>query len=145
MLYMSDVNFRYACLLLISGGNGSFFEEIKYLVIYFIQSMGYMAVALIIAILIRSSALSIITFICSILIESIIRAIIPDVIDQYFPMKIISNLTPFPTPEGFMVQEMKDSIIPNIMSLNTTLIIAVIYIFLFWGLSYVILTKKDIK
>ena len=129
----------------VSGGNGSFLTDIKYLLVYFIQALGYMSVGLIIAVLIRSSALSIITFICSILAESIIRALVPDVIDQYFPMKIISNLTPFPTPDGLMMEQMKDAVIPNVMTLNTTLIIGIVYVFLFWGISYFILTKKDIK
>jgi ABC-2 type transport system permease protein len=129
---------------LISGG-GSMIEDIKYVMIYFIQSLGYMSVGLIIAVLIRSSAMAIITFICSILAESIVRALVPDFIDQYFPMKIISNLTPFPTPKGFMVEDMRNAVIADTMSLNTTLIVAIVYVFLFWGISYFILTKKDIK
>ena len=129
----------------ISGGDGSFSSDINFLLVYFIQALGYMAVGLIIAILVRSSALSIIIFLCSILLESIIRALIPDVIDQYFPMKIISNLTPFPTPEGMMVAEMKNAMVPEVMSLNTTLAVAVIYVLAFWGIAYFILTKKDIK
>jgi ABC-type transport system involved in multi-copper enzyme maturation permease subunit len=128
-----------------STGGGEFLTDIKYLLVYFIQALGYMSVGLIVAVLIRSSALSIITFICSILAESIIRALIPDTIDQYFPMKIISNLTPFPTPKGLMVADMKNAMLPEVMSLNTTLIVAVIYILAFWGISYFILTKKDIK
>jgi len=60
-------------------------------------------------------------------------------------MKIISNLTPFPSPEGFMVNEMKNAVMQDPISLNTTLVVAVIYLFAFWGISYVILTKKDIK
>ena len=128
-----------------STGGGDFLVDIKYLLIYFIQALGYMSVGLIIAVLIRSAALSIITFICSILAESIIRLLVPDGIDQYFPMKIISNLTPIPTPKGFMVAEMKNAVLPDVMTLNTTLITAVIYVFAFWGISYVILTKKDIK
>ena len=130
---------------LVSSGSESFLTDIKYLVIYFIQSLGYLSVGLIIAVLIRSSAMAIITFICSILAESIIRALVPDVIDQYFPMKIISNLTPFPTPKGFIVEEMRNTVIPDVMSLNTTLIVAVVYVFVFWVVSYFILTKKDIK
>ena len=129
----------------ISGGNGSFLTDIKYLLIYFIQSLGYMSVGLIVAVLIRSSAMSIIVFICSILVESIIRAIVPDFIDQYFPMKIISNLTPFPTPKGLMMEQMQGAIVPETIALNTSVIIAVVYVFIFWGISYFILTKKDIK
>jgi len=130
----------------VSGSNTSMFlNDISYLFIYFIQSIGYMSVGLIIAVLIRSSALSIITFLCSILIESIIRAFVPFPADQYFPMKIISNLTPFPTPEGFMVNEMKNAVMQDPISLNTTVIVAIVYIILFWGISFFILTKKDIK
>ena len=128
----------------ISGG-GEFLTDIKYLMIYFIQSLGYMSVGLLIAVLIRSSALAIISFLSSILIESIIRSMVPDFVDQYFPMKIISNLTPFPTPKGLLVEEMRNSIILDPLPLNTTLIVAMVYIFIFWGLSYLLLTKKDIK
>jgi ABC-type transport system involved in multi-copper enzyme maturation permease subunit len=128
-----------------SGGEGSFTSDINFLLVYFIQALGYMAVGLIIAVLVRSSALSIIIFLSSIIGESIIRALVPDFIDQYFPMKIISNLTPFPSPEGMMVAEMKNAMIPEVMSLSTTLGVAVVYVLAFWGIAYFILTKKDIK
>ncbi len=137
--------FLLGALFGFSSGGGDFLTDTKYLLIYFIQALGYMSVGLIIAVLIRSSALSIIAFICSILAESIIRTLIPDVIDQFFPMKIISNLTPFPTPKGFMMAEMKGSVLPEVMSLDTTLIIAVVYVFAFWGISYFILTKRDAR
>lgn len=133
--------FLLGALFGFASGGGDFLTDIKYLFIYFVQALGYMSVGLIIAVLIRSSALSIITFICSIFAESIIRFLIPDAIDQYFPMKIISNLIPFPTPKEFMMGEMENSV----MHLSTSLIIAVIYVFAFWGVSYFILTKKDIK
>ena len=145
-LITSAYVFVVGMLFGLTTGGGSIFEDIKYLLIYFIQSLGYMSVGLIIAVLIRSSAMSIITFICSILAESIIRFLVPDFIDQYFPMKIISNLTPFPTPEGLMMEQMQGAVMPpEAMSLNTTVIIAVVYVFVFWGISYFILTKKDIK
>ena len=128
-----------------STGGGNFLEDINYLMVYFIQSLGYMSVGLIIAVLIRSSALSIITFICSILAESILRLLIPDSIDQYFPMKIISNLTPVPTPKGFKIAEIDNSVMQEAINLNTNLMVAVLYVFVFWGVSYFILTKKDIK
>jgi ABC-2 type transport system permease protein len=128
----------------LSGGSGAYFSQISFLFVYFIQALGYMTVGLIIAVFIRSSALAIILFICSILTESIIRTLVPDFIDQYFPMKIISNLTPIPTPEGMMVAEIKNAVLPEVMSLNTTLAVAVIYILVFWGIAYFILIKKDI-
>ena len=130
---------------LISGGGESFISEIYYLLIYFIQSLAYMSIALIIAVLIRTPALSIILFLSSILTESILRSLVPDAIDRFFPMKIISNLTPLPTPKGMMLEQMKGSIVADSMALNTTLIVAIVYILVFWGIAYFILTKKDIK
>ncbi len=137
--------FCFGAIFGFSTGGGEFLTDIKYLLIYFIQALGYMSAGLIIAVLIRASALSIIAFIFSIFGEWILRFLVPDNIGQFFPMKIISNLTPIPTPKGIMVTEMKKSVLPEIMSLNTSLIVAVIYIFAFWGISYYILNKKDIK
>ncbi len=128
----------------LTGSDTSFLTDIKYLLIYFIQSLGYMSIGLTIAVLIRTSALSIILFISSIFFESIIRLLIPDTLAQFFPMKIISNLTPFPSPEGVQVAN-TNGVIVEAVSLNTTLLIAVVYIFVFWGISYLLLTKKDIK
>jgi ABC-type transport system involved in multi-copper enzyme maturation permease subunit len=132
---------------LISGNSadGMYFSEIKYLAVYFIQALGYMTVGMMIAILIRSSALSIIIFIFSIILESIIQAFIPDSVDQYFPMEIIANLTPNPLTEMMMPPQMPGMVVPEVLSLNTTLMVAIAYIFAFWGISYFILSKKDIK
>jgi len=133
-----------------NSGDGMFLKDIKYLAIYFIQAIGYMSVGLMIAILIRSTALSIIIFIFSILIESIIQVFIPHPIDKYFPMEIIANLTPNPLVSNLMDQA--SQIPPGVQTpamfeqipLNTTVFVAVIYILIIWGVSYFILSKKDI-
>ncbi len=128
-----------------NGDDAAMFADIKYLAIYFIQALGYMSVGLIIAVLIRSTALSIITFIFSIIIENIVRIFIPSPFDMYLPMKIISNLTPFPVPKSVIAEEMKNSVLQHQIPLDTTVLVAIAYIVLFWGISYLILTKKDIK
>ncbi len=134
-------------------GNVSMLENIKFLGVYFIQAIGYMSVGFLIATLIRSTALSIIIFMFSILIESIIQVFVPGSIEKYFPMEIIANLTPNPLvsnmmpdpsqlPPGATVQmpPMFETI-----PLSTTVMVAAIYILAFWGVTYFILTKKDIK
>jgi len=140
-LYLFIIGFFFGSF---SGGEAPFLTDIKYLLIYFIQSLGYMSVALILAIIIRSSAISIILFICSIFVESIIRLFMPGVLALYFPMKIISNLTPFPSPGGIQVSSI-NGIITDSISLNTSVIVAIVYIISFWGISYIILTKKDVN
>ncbi len=145
-LYLFIVGFLFGS---ISGGSDvSFVKDIKYLLIYFIQAIGYMSVALIVATLVRSTALSIILFLSSIAIESIIQLAIPYPFDKYFPMEIIANLTPNPFLKDIAVQpgiEIANPLAEAQIPLNTTLIVAVVYIFIFWGITYFILTKKDIK
>ena len=125
---------------LLSGSEASLFTNIKYLLVYFIQSLGYMSIGLIIAVTVRSSALSVILFICSIFLEFIVRLLIPDNIERFFPMKIISNLTPIPQPQGIQTDILAES-----LSLNTNTLIAIAYILVFWGISYFTLSNKDIK
>lgn len=136
-------------------------EGIMYVGVYFIQALGYMSVALIIATLIRSTALSIIIFMLSILIESIVQVIIGIFstagIENYFPMEIIANLTPNPIMEAITVnqQAMQAGMqqpgmpppapIAEAIPLSTNVYIAVAYIIAIWGITYFILTKKDIK
>ena len=124
----------------LSGSEVSFLVDIKYLLIYFVQSLGYMSLGLLIAVIIRTSALSIILFISSIFLESIVRLLVPDKLGQFFPMKIISNLTPVPMAKSIQVMVVEESI-----SLNTSLLTAVVYVIAFWGISYFILVNKDIK
>ncbi len=136
-------------------GNADMFENIKYLGVYFIQAIGYMSVGFLLATLIRSTALSIIIFMLSILIESIIQIFVPASVERFFPMEIIANLTPNPITNAMMMQaqQMPDpqmqmqvsTMQMDILSLSTTILVASIYILLFWGVTYFILTKKDIK
>ena len=126
----------------------SFLTNLNYIFVYFIQALGYMSVALIFATLIRSTALSIILFIASIAIESIIQIPIPHPIDKYFPMEVIANLTPNPFLNPIEIQpemEVANPLAQDQIPFNTTLIISIVYIIVFWGISYFILTKKDIK
>ena len=99
-----------------------------------------MSLGLIIAIIIRSSALSIIIFTFSIFFESILSYFVPDAIAQFLPLKIISNLTPVPTPKGIQIAVLAEAI-----PLNTSLMIVVIYILAFWGISFLTLNYKDVE
>lgn len=132
-------------------GDAGLFENIHYLGVYFIQALGYMSIALLIATLIRSTALSIIIFMLSILIESIIQVFVPGNIEKYFPMEIIANLTPNPLVSNMMPdmsQLPPGTEIPPMfeqMPLSTTIFVATIYILVIWAATYFMLTKKDIK
>lgn len=71
------------------------FEKSYILIVYFIQAIGYMTLGFLITILFRNTALSIVMFLLYfLLIEPIIRLLFPRDVRLYFPVKIISNLTP---------------------------------------------------
>ncbi|HAN19989.1 MAG: hypothetical protein A2X13_10765 [Bacteroidetes bacterium GWC2_33_15] len=137
---------------------GAIFGKSYLLLIYFIQALGYMSLGLLITIMFRNNALSIIMFILYFFpIEPIIRWIFEAHARRYFPIKIISNLTPMPefltmtsektftTSSGTSAldfQEMGLTIEPLSVGLNVGL--AVIYILVFLGISTYLLNKKNL-
>ena len=73
------------------------FENSYLLLVYFVQAIGYMTLGLLISIILRNNALSIIMFILYFFpIEPIIRVMFKAEARNFFPIKIISNLTPTP-------------------------------------------------
>jgi ABC-type transport system involved in multi-copper enzyme maturation permease subunit len=128
------------------------------LFIYFIQAIGYMCLGLLIAVIFRNNALSIIMFILYFFpIEPIVRLIVEAPERRYFPIKIISNLTPMPefltmTSESTVtnssgksaldLQEIGLAIEPLSVELNVGL--AICYIILFVAITTFILNKKNL-
>ncbi len=128
------------------------------LLIYFIQALGYMSLGLLIAVIFRNNALSIIMFILYFFpIEPIIRWIFESHTRRYFPIKIISNLTPMPefltmTSESTItnssgksaldLQEMGLTIEPLPVGLNVGL--AVVYIIVFIAITTYLLNRKNL-
>lgn len=75
----------------------SVFEKFPFALVFFVQALAYMMLGMMFAVIFKNNALSIVAFILFFFpIEPIIRAFVPDTIDRFFPIKIISNLTPMP-------------------------------------------------
>jgi ABC-type transport system involved in multi-copper enzyme maturation permease subunit len=121
------------------------FEKITgnmmYLVYYFAQTLGYMALAMFIAFLVKKNGLAIIAFLLYFFVEWIIRFKVDDSINQYFPGKVLNSLAPNPT----------QSIIDSAVGITTTALSpqqaifpAVFYIVLFTVLSYLLLKSRDL-
>ncbi|MGE0079518.1 MAG: ABC transporter permease [Bacteroidales bacterium] len=86
-----------------------FFHGFQYVLILGIQSLAYMALAVFIALLFRNMALSIVMYLLYfILIEPFIRLFFSSNIDSFFPIKIISNLTPTPDFLGMLGVNLAD-------------------------------------
>lgn len=115
--------------------------NLMYLVYYFVQALGYMALAMFIGFLIRKNGLAIIAFLVfSKIVEPILRYPIDDNLDKFFPMKTFSSLTPTPG------QDMLDSAFGTTLELapEVAVLPAILYIALFTGLSYALLRLRDL-
>lgn len=117
------------------------YGNMMYLVYYFVQAMGYMALAMFFAFLIKKNGLAIIGYLVFMLIlEPISRYPISDEVDKFFPVKVLKSLSPTPG------QEILDSAFGQtvVLAPQHAVIPAVIYILLFAGLSYLLLKLRDL-
>ncbi len=72
-------------------------EQMPVLLIYFVQTISYMVLGLLIVTVFRNTALSIVLFfVYRIILEPVIRMLFNKEFRPYFPMKSITNLTPVP-------------------------------------------------
>jgi hypothetical protein len=138
----------------------SFSDMIKssYLIlVYFIQAVGYMTLGLLFAVIFRNNALSIILFLLYFPVEGIIRLFFPSASRSFFPLKIISNLTPKPefltiaseksytTASGTSSLDFSEiGLLPENLPLGTTVLVSVGYIGFFIALIYVLMNKRNL-
>ncbi|MBK0402271.1 ABC transporter permease [Adhaeribacter sp. BT258] len=115
--------------------------NMMYLVYYFVQTLGYMVLAMFVAFLVKKNGLAIIAFLLYFFVEWIIRFKIDDSINQYFPGKVLNSLAPNPT----------QSIIDSAVGITTTalppqqaIFPAVFYIVLLTVFAYLLLKSRDL-
>jgi len=134
------------------------FEKSYLILIYFIQAIGYMTIGLLIALIFRNNALSIIMFLLYFaIIEPVLRLIFKAEARRFFPAKIISNLTPTPefltmtSEKSFTTSSGKSSLdfqeiglMPESLPLGINVVLAAGFIGFFIALSYVITNKRNL-
>ncbi len=122
--------------------------------VYFIQSVAYMTLAMLVVILVKNVGLSILFFMLFFFpVEPILRAFLPDSISMYLPFKVISNLTPLPnvvdvnTQSNYQLNAVDTGNIQAATE-NTDLLfntfVAIVYITVFWIASLLVLKKRDL-
>jgi ABC-2 type transport system permease protein len=121
------------------------FDGMENILLYYLQTIGYFSFAFFFAVLVRKPALSIILFVGSFLVESIIGVIlrvnISEVPYQYFPLKVFADLTPIP------FQAQIDAAHGDhlwYLPLWVQLLLTFFYIFIFFGIAYRVLRKRDL-
>jgi len=120
--------------------------------VYFLQTLAYMSMAMLFAMLFKNNGLAIVTFILYLFPgEVILRNLIFTNIQEYFPAKLISGLTPLP----LMFRDQAKSLKSMGMEFNTAqsaeaalvtpqeTVIAIVYIAAFLSITYWILKRKS--
>lgn len=119
---------------------GEVFEDVPVLLRLFIQMAGYMSIAAVTTFIFRRAAFSILIFLVYIVaLERLVRLRVPDVIDRYFPMKVIGGL--IPNPGVFSLD-----IVPETAGLppELSLLLACAYIVVCLGISLLVMEKSDL-
>ncbi|MBI9054049.1 MAG: ABC transporter permease subunit [Bacteroidales bacterium] len=133
------------------------FENSYLILVYFVQAIGYMTLGLLFAVIFRNNALSIILFLVYFPVEGIIRLFFKSEYRAYFPLKIISNLTPKPefltiaSEQSYTNASGNSSldfsemgILPEDLPLGITLAMAAGYIGFFIALATVLLNRRSL-
>ncbi len=133
------------------------FDNSYLILVYFVQAIGYMTLGLMFAVIFRNNALSIILFLLYFPVEGIFRLFFKAEYRAYFPLKIISNLTPRPefltiTSEQSFTNSAGNSqldltemgIVPESLPLGITVVVAIAYIGFFIALSTFLLNKRNL-
>ncbi len=136
---------------------GLFVKKTYILLVYFVQAVAYMSTGFLLAILFRNTALAIVLFILyRLIIESVFRLFFPPEARLYFPMKVISNLTPM--PEFLSISSGNKADPGNVDTLNLreigilaedlpvylNLLLALGYTALFIGLAWLLLRRRNL-
>ena len=134
----------------------SIFEKTPYVLVLFVQSFAYMMLGMLFALIFRSNALSIVTFILFFFpIEPILRVFFPSSIDQFFPIKIISNLTPMPDFIGITTSDLIQingsspanmqnlGMMSDSLPVGITTLVCIVYIAIFYAISNQIIKHRN--
>lgn len=137
----------------INSGIDQAYTNGHYIVIYYLQALGYFSFAFFFANLLKRPALAIILFIVSFIAEWIIGVVLTlslkNGIYNYFPLNAFSKLTPFPLNgpmkefQASQPQNENQLVIPE-LDMSTNVLLSLGYLSLFFVISYWVLRKRDL-
>lgn len=126
---------------------GNMFEEIHYLLVYFIQTMGYFSFAFFFGIIIKRPALSIVLYIIIFLFRFIFQLILGTDISQFMPINVMGDLIEFPFfKELFAMAESQGerAELPYTMSQTVRSFVAFFWMAFFMVTAYQIERRRDL-
>ncbi|RFC54096.1 ABC transporter permease [Brumimicrobium aurantiacum] len=126
-----------------------FTEGLEIIGAYFLQTLCYFSFAFFIAVLVKKTAVAIILFILSFMVETIIGVSFSfngfQTVYAYMPLNAFSKLTPFPIlKEVVEAGQQRSGNVPVILDTPINLAVCCGYMFLFFMVSYFILHDRDL-
>ena len=123
------------------------FSGIKYIGVYFVQTLGYFAFAFMFAVLVKNSALSIILYIVCFIFSMFIPLMMDATAAQFMPLNSIQDLTPFPFFQEVMEFESNQD--PNfeapfILSQTVRSLVALGWTSVFVLTGYFVVKRRDL-
>lgn len=150
VFFLSSMATLYTALVglvigMIESTTYDWYENIHLIVLYFIQTLGYFSFAFLFAIIVKRPAIAIVSFILYFPVETIIGKIINAEAYQVFPLKVFADMTPMPFFKS-IVASMKGQggEMPWILDTNIRIILSLVYVLMFFLLSYFLLKRKDL-
>lgn len=133
----------------INSGFTNALEDSYFILIYYLQTLGYFSFAFFFAVLVKRTALSIIFFIVSFIVESIIGSVITATLSAkiylFFPLNVFSTLTPSPIMKQLNALAAKQTgEVPPALELSTNIAISLGYMALFFVIAYQVLKRRDL-
>ncbi|WP_400191052.1 ABC transporter permease [Hymenobacter sp. B81] len=121
---------------------GSMVAQLPAVALYAVQTLAYLGLAALLAVLLRRSGAAILLFLLYVWVaEPLLRyLLLPDALDQYMPTKVLGALTPTPGQEMLTTMVGASGDLPVAHALP----LALAYAALFWALSYLLLRYRDL-
>ncbi len=150
--------FVYGIIFTSGVSPGDIISGMHILFVYFLQTIAFMVTGLLIVLLLRNNALSIIIFILlRFPVEPVIRSFFPHYMRPFFPMKSIGSLTPIPeflsiasdtsfeTADGANALTLSEmGLVAQTLPLWGEVLLASAYTLLFGGLALLIIKRRNL-
>jgi ABC-2 type transport system permease protein len=132
----------------IYGDEGTFLgNNGVHLLIYLLQTIGILSFSILVGVAFQRSGISIVLFfLYTVLLEPAVGYLLPKGWSLYLPMNTINNLLPFPINLGRFNAEGSASAVRLLGDplIDSAFFLALAYMVVFAGISYWILTKRDL-
>lgn len=132
-----------------TGDDIQIWEGFSAIPVYYLQTLCYFSFAFFFATLVKKSALSIIFFIVSFVVETIIGGMLSiaklEAVYAFFPLNAFSKLTPFPIlKEMVKAAQERTGNVPYMLDSWTNIAVCLFYMTLFFVISLWVIKRRDL-